>query len=98
MADRLRYLLTYDIRDPRRLTRIRDVAKAFGEPLQYSVFVCDLSKAELVRMRAGLRSKMDLRVDSVSIFDLGPPTGRGLTCIESLGPRAPLPSSGAQVW
>ena len=35
---RTRYLLTYDIRDPRRLRRVHRVAKDFGEPLQFAVF------------------------------------------------------------
>ncbi len=30
MADRTRYLLAYDIRDPRRLRRVHNVAKDYG--------------------------------------------------------------------
>lgn len=51
MADRTRYLLTYDIRHPRRLRRVHGVAKDYGEPLQYSVFVCDLTRIELIDLR-----------------------------------------------
>ena len=98
MADRNRYLLTYDIRHPRRLRRVHGVAKDYGEPLQYSVFVCDLTRIELVAMRTHLVEVMKQGEDSVSIFDLGPPTGRGLTCVEFMGVRRPLPSGDAAIW
>lgn len=98
MAERLRYLLTYDIRDPKRLRRVHKLAKAWGDPLQYSVFVCDLTKVELITMREELIDLMNLDEDSVSFFDLGAPHGRGLQCIEFIGTRRPLPDASAQIW
>jgi CRISPR-associated protein Cas2 len=95
---RARYLLAYDIRDPGRLRRVHRVATSFGDPLQYSVFVCDLTKVELMRLRDALLSEMKLTEDSVSIFDLGPPQGRGVECIEFIGRRRPLPSNGPAIW
>jgi CRISPR-associated protein Cas2 len=91
MADRTRYLLAYDIRHPRRLRRVHEVAKSYGEPLQYSVFVCDLTRVELIHLKADLLSELNVREDSVGIFDLGPPFGRGLQCVEFIGTRKPLP-------
>jgi CRISPR-associated protein Cas2 len=98
MADRNRYLLTYDIRHPRRLRRVHAVAKDYGDPLQYSVFVCDLTKVELVDMKTRLIEEMNQQDDSVGIFDLGAPTGRGLTCVEFIGARRPLPGDEAAIW
>ncbi len=98
MAERLRYLLTYDIRDPKRLRKVHKLAKAWGEPLQYSVFVCDLTRMELTEMRAALIDQMNLDEDSVSYFELGPPSGRGLKCIEFIGTRRALPDARAQIW
>lgn len=98
MADRTRYLLAYDIRHPKRLRRVHQVARGWGDPLQYSVFVCDLTRAELFLLKEDLIEEMNLREDSVGIFDLGPPTGRGLECIEFIGTRRPLPEPGAGVW
>lgn len=98
MADRTRYLLTYDIRHPRRLRRVHGVAKGFGDPLQYSVFVCDLTQIELVALRANLLEEMNTHEDSVGIFDLGAPTGRGLACVEFIGVRRPLPVDDAAIW
>ena len=73
MATRTRYLLTYDIREPRRLRRVHSVAKDFGEPLQYSVFVCDLTEVELLDLKSELLEEVNTREDSVAVFDLGAP-------------------------
>ena len=98
MADRTRYLLTYDIRHPRRLRRVHRVATDYGEPLQYSVFVCDLTAVELIALREKLLTEMKTSEDSVSIFDLGPPARRGVECIEFLGVRRSLPEDGPAIW
>ncbi|MGH2763642.1 MAG: CRISPR-associated endonuclease Cas2 [Thermoleophilaceae bacterium] len=98
MAERTRYLLAYDIRKPKRLRRVHQVAMTFGQPLQYSVFVCDLTKVELISLRGALLEEMKTDEDSVSIFDLGPPTGRGVECIEFMGTRHSLPSDEAAIW
>lgn len=101
MAERLRFLVTYDIREPRRLRRVHDVVLGYGERLQYSVYVCDLTRQELVGLRAALRREMHLDVDSVSIFDLGPPRGRTATRVEHLGQPPGLPTDDpgdAAIW
>jgi len=90
MAERIRYLVTYDIRHPRRLRRVHDVAVDHGERLQYSVYVCDLTRQELVGLRARLREELNLGEDSVSIFDLGPTSGTKATRVEHLGRRSPV--------
>jgi CRISPR-associated protein Cas2 len=99
MAARLRYLLTYDVREPKRLRRIHQVAKAFGYPLQYSVFVCDLTPVELIALKRALTAAANLRHDSIAIFDLGPADRRGVECIEFLGVRRNLEdTSKPAVW
>lgn len=40
--------MAYDVREARRLRRVHKVCKTYGDPLQYSLFVCDLSRQELV--------------------------------------------------
>lgn len=98
MADRTRYLVTYDIRHPRRLRRVHRVAKDHGEPLQYSVFVCDLTATELIALRQALLEEIKTTEDSISIFDLGAPTTRGVQCIEFLGVRQDLPTDDPAIW
>jgi CRISPR-associated protein Cas2 len=98
VAERTRYLLAYDIRESRRLRRVHQVAKSHGEPLQYSVFVCDLTRVELVALKQALLAQMDVSEDSVGIFDLGAPAGRGIECVEFMGISRPLPDTGAAIW
>lgn len=98
MADRTRYLVAYDIRHPRRLRRVHRVATDYGEPLQYSVFVCDLTEVELIGLRHSLLEEIKVTEDSIGIFDLGPPAGRGVKSIEFLGVRRDLPTDGPAIW
>jgi CRISPR-associated protein Cas2 len=99
VAARIRYLLAYDISDPRRLRRVHDVAKTYGYALQYSLFICDLDEMELVRLRQALAAEISHRDDRISIFDLGPPTGRGVTCVQQLGRPPRLPTTeAAEIW
>jgi CRISPR-associated protein Cas2 len=63
-----------------------------GERLQYSVFLCDLSLAELVELEARVIAAMDLSLDSVVQLDLGAVS----SCrpVRWFGKRRLLPSSG----
>lgn len=74
------------------------MAKAWGYPLQYSVFVCDLTGSELLMMKADLTTEMSTTQDSIGIFDLGPPEGRGLHCVEFIGKSRDLPEADAEIW
>ena len=85
MAERTRYLLAYDISDPRRLRHVHAVAKTYGYPLQYSLFVCDLDDVELVELERDLAAVIAHREDRISIFDLGAPSGRGVQCVRQIG-------------
>lgn len=95
---RRRWLLCYDIRQPTRLRHIHQIAKAFGRPLQYSVFVCDLDRSEKVRLEALLRATMLLSIDSVVLIDLGLAQDRGRECFEFIGHRPyRLPTGGPTI-
>lgn len=98
MAARNRYIVTYDIRTPKRLRRVHRLVVDYGERLQYSVYICDLTKVELISLRRKLREEIEHNEDSVSIFDLGPPTGRLAISVEHLGTEPDLPTSEAEVW
>lgn len=84
---RRRYLLCYDIRAPERLRHVHQVAKAYGQPMQYSVFVCDLTRSERIHLDQALRQVMLLSIDSVMFVDLGIATERGTECFDFLGHR-----------
>jgi CRISPR-associated protein Cas2 len=95
---RRRYLVCYDIREPRRLRDTHRVVSAFGEFLQYSLYVCDLSGSERIRMMDKLHEVIDHRVDSVVVFDLGlAEPGTSARIVHTLGPGLRLPEGGGTI-
>lgn len=85
------YLLCYDIRDPKRLRHIHRVAKAYGEPWQYSVFYCVLSDIDRVRLERDIIEVANLKQDQVLIIDLGRRDGDVRGHLTTLGPSLPEP-------
>lgn len=82
---RNRYLVSYDISDPKRLRRVHRALRGYGEPLQYSVFRCDLSPSERILLLEALTPLINHREDQVMLVNLGPADGRGQETIETLG-------------
>lgn len=82
---RQRYLVTYDICDPKRLRKVFKLLKGYGEHLQLSVFRCDLSRMTLAQMKMELREIIHHDFDQVLFVDVGPTEGRGAEVFESLG-------------
>ena len=87
---RRRFLIAYDICEPKRLRQVCKTMEEYGERLQYSVFICDLSRSELVHARAQVEGQMNLNEDSVVIVDLGDTDSARFTFI---GKRRPLPTN-----
>jgi len=75
--------VTYDVRDAKRLRRVHQVMKSYGEWLQYSVFQCRLSPSRNLRMLDELKSEINTREDHILVFPLGPATRR--PGIQSIG-------------
>ena len=91
---RRRFLIAYDICEPKRLRQVCKTMEEYGERLQYSVFICDLSRAELVHARARVERQMDLTEDSVVVVDLGETDSARFTFV---GQRRELPTSGPRI-
>ncbi|HEY8549225.1 MAG TPA: CRISPR-associated endonuclease Cas2 [Vicinamibacterales bacterium] len=81
------FLVCYDIADPYRLARVARAVRAFGDRIQYSIFECQLTPADLARCRHRLSELIDHRADQVIFVDLGPVEGRGDRVITALGKR-----------
>ena len=92
---RNRYLVCYDVSEPKRLRRTFKKMNGFGDPVQYSVFLCDLSPKERVLLEEALTDVINMKEDRVMIVNLGPVDGRGEGSIATLGQaRKPVsPSS-----
>jgi len=82
---RLTYIVTYDVREARRLRQIFKTMRGFGDHLQYSVFRCDLNAKDRVRMVSALTDVIKHDEDQVLIIPLGPPDGPRTRSIQSIG-------------
>lgn len=66
----MQLVLVYDIPDDRRRARLFKTMKRFGTPVQYSVFECDLSPREIVRMEKAVRAVIEASEDNVRCYRL----------------------------
>jgi len=90
------YLVCYDIADPKRLRRVFRKMHGFGDPVQYSVFRCDLNRVEKALMLAVLEELVNTAHDRVMIVRLGPVGASDRGAIEFLGqPLLPWKRPGA---
>lgn len=84
---RHRYLVAYDISSDRRLRRALRTMRGFGDSLQYSVFQCDLSDVERMKMEEALSAIIKHDADRVMIVDVGPSEGRARVAFDYMGLR-----------
>ncbi len=84
------YLVAYDVSEPGRLRKMHQTMMGFGNPLQYSVFLCCLSRQEKLLVEAAVKGVMNQAEDRVMVVDLGPAEGRGESCVQFLGKRVEL--------
>lgn len=82
---RHRYLVAYDVSDPKRLKRMYRKMCGYGDPLQYSVFRCSLSDLELLLMKEALGEIINHGEDRVLIVDIGPVEGRARGAFQYIG-------------
>ena len=79
------YLVCYDICDDKRLRKVFKTMRGFGDHLQFSVFECQLTPADLVRCRTEISRIINHDQDQVLFVHLGPAEGRGDRVITALG-------------
>ncbi len=82
---RTTYIVSYDVRDPKRLRKTFKTCKAYGIHLQLSVFECDLSAADRVKLETELNDIINNSEDQVLFIELGPTATRGQRVISALG-------------
>jgi CRISPR-associated protein Cas2 len=79
------YIVAYDIKDDKRLRKVFTTMRGFGNPLQYSVFKCNLSEREKTIMKVNLFKCINNNQDSVIIINLGTSDFASEKKIEQLG-------------
>jgi len=71
MSDLRAYILAYDIAEPKRLREMHKLAKGYGRPLQFSVFLCVLRREDRVRLAGRIETLISQREDRVILLDIG---------------------------
>ncbi len=93
---RNRFLVSYDVTDDKRRTRVHRALRDFGDWLQYSLFRCDLSPREITALRAAVHPLLKHSEDQVLLVDLGPADGEGLERVDAIG-RPYVPTARARI-
>jgi CRISPR-associated protein Cas2 len=82
---RLRYLVSYDIANAKRLRRVAKCMESFGTRLQFSVFECPLDDLRLAQAKAALAEIINNDHDQVLFVSLGPEAADATLIIDALG-------------
>jgi CRISPR-associated protein Cas2 len=82
---RRHYLITYDISDDKRRTKVFNTLQANGDHAQYSVFLCQLNPTELACLRAVLQPLINNSEDQILILDFGKVYSSDLVRLETIG-------------
>ena len=82
---RTTYLVCYDISNDKRLRKVFKTCRNYGDHLQYSVFECDLSEAEMVKLECELGQIINRDEDQVLFVAIGLTESRRERVVRSLG-------------
>ncbi|MGK7934622.1 MAG: CRISPR-associated endonuclease Cas2 [Xenococcaceae cyanobacterium] len=63
-------IVSYDISEDKRRTKIHDILSSYGQWMQYSLFECDLTKTEYVKLRSRLNKIINSDTDSIRFYFL----------------------------
>ena len=66
----MHYIVSYDIPDTKRRTKLAKILEDFGDRVQYSVFECLLDNEHFNRMMARIKRAIKETEDSVRIYSI----------------------------
>ena len=69
MNGKKHYLILYDIRNEKRLTKVAKILESYSIRVQYSVFESDMPELIMKQMKSRLEKVIDTTEDFVLIFD-----------------------------
>jgi CRISPR-associated protein Cas2 len=82
---RRHFLVSYDISDDKRRTKVFQTLQANGDHAQFSVFLCQLNPSELAQLRAAVQPLIHATDDQLMIVDLGKVYSDDALRLETLG-------------
>lgn len=82
---RRHFLITYDIADDKRRTRVFNTLQDHGDHAQYSVFFCQLTQTERIALEASITREINRADDQVLFVDIGKSEHELSIRVEALG-------------
>jgi CRISPR-associated protein Cas2 len=95
MSGRSVIFVAYDISDDGRRAEVARILLGWGDRIQLSVFRCEISPSERVRLIAALDAAISHGFDQIILIDAGPADGRGATSCLALGQPLRFSARGA---
>ncbi|MBX0331503.1 CRISPR-associated endonuclease Cas2 [Oscillochloris sp. ZM17-4] len=84
-------IISYDVVEDKRRTKVMKLLKGYGTHVQYSVFELDLDGEEFAKLGRKLRDLIDLNTDSVRCYRLDTTAVQRIT-IHGIGTVSTEPS------
>jgi len=63
-------VVSYDVPEDKRRTKIHKILKSYGQWMQYSVFECDLTEPQYAKLRSRLNKVIKPNADSIRFYFL----------------------------
>ena len=63
-------VVSYDISEDKRRTKIHKILKSYGQWMQYSVFECDITETQYAKLRSRLHKLINPEQDSIRFYFL----------------------------
>ncbi|MEB3218751.1 MAG: CRISPR-associated endonuclease Cas2 [Nostocales cyanobacterium 94392] len=63
-------VVSYDIPEDKRRTKIHKILKSYGQWMQYSVFECDLTDTQYAKLRLRLAKLIKPEEDSIRFYSV----------------------------
>jgi CRISPR-associated protein Cas2 len=66
----MQIVVSYDVPEDKRRTKIHKILKSYGQWMQFSLFECDLTETEYVKLRSRLDKLINPEQDSIRFYSL----------------------------
>jgi CRISPR-associated protein Cas2 len=64
------FVVSYDISDDKRRTKMHSILKSYGQWVQYSMFECELSPTQYAKLRSRLSKLLKSDTDNIRFYSL----------------------------